>query len=107
MLNFSIRTLNWLQRSCNCCDQLPEHCCFEHQPVLAQGLQSNSSQVATLFQMALALTFFVHATDQGIELVMTKRFDPLTFQTLYTLDTLYGVVMTNPEMAGILLFNQT
>lgn len=46
------------------------------------------------------------ATDQGIELVMTKRFDPLTFQTLYTLDTLYGVVMTNPEMAGILLFNQ-
>jgi len=47
------------------------------------------------------------ATDQGIELVMTKKFDPLTFNTLYTLDTLYGVVMTNPEMAGILLFNQT
>lgn len=47
------------------------------------------------------------STDQGIELVMTKKFDPLTFQTLYTLDTLYGVVMTNPEMAGILLFNQS
>ena len=47
------------------------------------------------------------STDQGIELVMTKRFDPLTFQTLYTLDTLYGVVMTNPEMAGILIFNQS
>ena len=46
------------------------------------------------------------STDQGIELVMSKRFDPLTFETLYTLDTLYGVVMTNPEMAGILLFNQ-
>ena len=46
-------------------------------------------------------------TDQGIELVMTKRFDPLTFNTLYTLDTLYGVVMTNPQMAGILIFNQT
>ena len=46
------------------------------------------------------------STDQGIELVMTKKFDSLTFQTLYTLDTLYGVVMTNPEMAGILLFNQ-
>ena len=46
------------------------------------------------------------STDQGIELVMTKKFDPLTFQTLYTLDTLYGVVMTNPEMAGILIFNQ-
>ncbi len=47
------------------------------------------------------------STDQGIELVMTKKFDPLTFQTLYTLDTLYGVVMTNPEMAGILIFNQS
>jgi hypothetical protein len=47
------------------------------------------------------------STDQGIELVMTKRFDPLTVQTLDTLDTLYGVVMTNPEMACILLFNQT
>jgi hypothetical protein len=46
------------------------------------------------------------STDQGIELVMTKRFDPLTFQTLYTLDTLYGVVMTNPEMCGVLIFNQ-
>ena len=46
------------------------------------------------------------STDQGIELVMTKRFDPLTFQTLYTLDTLYGVVCTNPEMAGVLIFNQ-
>lgn len=46
------------------------------------------------------------ATDQGIELVMTKKFDPLTFNTLYTLDTLYGVVMTNPEMAGVLIFNQ-
>ena len=46
------------------------------------------------------------ATDQGIELVMTKRFDPLTFQTLYTLDTLYGVVMTNPDMACILILYQ-
>jgi hypothetical protein len=46
------------------------------------------------------------STDQGIELVMTKKFDPLTFQTLYTLDTLYGVVMTNPEMCGVLIFNQ-
>jgi serine/threonine-protein kinase HipA len=45
--------------------------------------------------------------ENGRAHFMTKRFDPLTFQTLYTLDTLYGVVMTNPEMAGILLFNQT
>ena len=46
------------------------------------------------------------ATDQGIELVMTKRFDPLTFQTLYTLGTLFGVVMTQPEMAGVIIFDQ-
>lgn len=46
-------------------------------------------------------------TDQGIEVVMTKRFDNSTFKTLYTLDTLFGVVNTNPEMNGILLFGQT
>lgn len=45
-------------------------------------------------------------TDQGIELVMGKKFDNSTFQTLYTLDTLFGVVNTNPEMNGVLLFNQ-
>jgi len=45
-------------------------------------------------------------TDQGIEVVMTKRFDNSTFETLYTVDTLFGVVNTNPEMNGILLFGQ-
>jgi hypothetical protein len=45
-------------------------------------------------------------TDQGFEVVMGKKFDNSTFQTLYTLDILFGVVMTQPEMAGILLFNQ-
>ena len=45
-------------------------------------------------------------TDQGIELVMGKSFSNSTFQTLYTLDALWGVVNTNPEMNGILLFNQ-
>ena len=45
-------------------------------------------------------------TDQGIELVMGKKFDNSTFQTLYTLDTLFGVVNTNPEMNGVLVFNQ-
>ena len=45
-------------------------------------------------------------TDQGIEVVMSKRFDNSTFETLFTLDTLFGVVNTNPEMNGILLFNQ-
>jgi hypothetical protein len=47
------------------------------------------------------------ATDQGIELVMTKRFDNSTFTSLYTLDTLFGVVNTNPEMNGVLIFGQT
>lgn len=46
------------------------------------------------------------STDQGIELVMGKKFDNSTFQTLFTLDVLFGVVMTNPEMAGVLCFNQ-
>lgn len=43
-------------------------------------------------------------TDQGIEVVMTKQFNNSTFQSLYTLDVLYGVVNTNPEMNGILFW---
>lgn len=46
-------------------------------------------------------------TDNGIECVMTKRFDNLTFKSVYTLDTLFGVVMTAPEQCGVLLFGQT
>lgn len=46
-------------------------------------------------------------TANGIEVVMTKRFDPLTFKTVFTFDTRFGVVMTAPEQCGILLFNQT
>jgi len=45
-------------------------------------------------------------TDQGIEVVMSKKFDNSTFTSLYTLDTFFGVVNTNPEMNGILIFNQ-
>jgi len=45
-------------------------------------------------------------TDQGLEVVMGKKFDNSTFTSLYTLDVLYGVVNTNPGMNGILLFNQ-
>ena len=45
-------------------------------------------------------------TDQGLEVVMGKKFDNSTFTTLYTLDVLYGVVNTNPQMNGILLFSQ-
>jgi len=46
------------------------------------------------------------ATDQGIELVMTKQFDINTHKTKYRIDTLFGVTMVNPEMAGIMLFGQ-
>ena len=46
-------------------------------------------------------------TDQGVELVMQKQFDIDTQKTKYRWDTLYGVVMTQPEMAGIMLFSQT
>ena len=46
------------------------------------------------------------STDQGIELVMQKQYDVNTMKTKYRLDTLYGVVNKQPEMSGILLFNQ-
>ena len=46
------------------------------------------------------------ATDQGIELVMQKQYDVNTMKTKYRLDTLFGVVNKQPEMSGILLFNQ-
>lgn len=46
------------------------------------------------------------STDNGIEVVMTKKFDNTTFKTLFTYDCRYGVVMKDPEQCGILLFNQ-
>ncbi len=46
-------------------------------------------------------------TDQGVELVMQKQFDINTQKTKYRWDTLFGVVMTQPEMAGIMLFGQS
>ena len=45
-------------------------------------------------------------TDQGIELVMTKSMSN-TLVAEYTLDARWGVVNTNPEMNGILLYGQT
>jgi hypothetical protein len=45
-------------------------------------------------------------TDQGLEVVMGKKFDNSTFSSLYTLDVLYGVVNTNPQMNGILIWGQ-
>lgn len=46
------------------------------------------------------------STDQGVELVMQKWYDIDTMVIKYRLDTLFGVVNKQPEMAGILLFNQ-
>ena len=47
------------------------------------------------------------ATDQGLELVMTKQYDINTMKTKYRLDTRFGVVNKQPEMSGIMLFSQT
>ena len=47
------------------------------------------------------------STDQGIELVMQKFYDIDTMKTKYRLDTLFGVVCKQPEMAGIMMFSQT
>lgn len=46
-------------------------------------------------------------TDQGLEVVMTKKFENTTFVSTYTVDTFFGVVNTNPEMNGILIFGQS
>ena len=46
------------------------------------------------------------STDQGIELVMQKFYDIDSMTIKYRLDTLFGVVNKNPEMSGVLLFNQ-
>ena len=46
-------------------------------------------------------------TDQGFELVMVKQSDIKTGKTFYRIDTLFGTALTNTEMAGIQLFNQT
>jgi hypothetical protein len=45
-------------------------------------------------------------TDQGVELVMQKFYDIDSMTIKYRLDTLFGVCCKQPEMAGILLFDQ-
>jgi hypothetical protein len=41
-----------------------------------------------------------------VELVMQKFYDIDSMVIKYRLDTLFGVVNKQPEMSGILLFNQ-
>lgn len=45
-------------------------------------------------------------TEQGIEIVMQKQYDINTMKTKFRMDCLFGVVCTQPEMAGLELFNQ-
>jgi hypothetical protein len=45
-------------------------------------------------------------TDVGVELVMSKFYDINTSTTKYRMDTLFGVVCKQPEMAGVMLFSQ-
>lgn len=46
-------------------------------------------------------------TEQGLEVVMTKSFNHSTFVSEFTLNVLFGVVNTNPEMNGIIMWGQT
>jgi hypothetical protein len=45
-------------------------------------------------------------TEQGIELVMQKFQDIDTMVTKYRMDCIFGVTNVQPQMSGILLFNQ-
>lgn len=46
-------------------------------------------------------------TDDGLELVMTKWVNGFTQKVNYRFDTYFGTSCKNPEMAGVILFNQT
>lgn len=45
-------------------------------------------------------------TDQGFEMVMTRQTDINTHRTKYRFDVRYGVVMLQPQFAGVLMFSQ-
>jgi hypothetical protein len=46
-------------------------------------------------------------TDQGVEVVMTKSYNHNTMVTEFAARTYWGTALLNPEMAGILLCNQS
>lgn len=50
--------------------------------------------------------FMRSTTELGIEVIMYKQFNINTKQYYYRCDTRFGVGMTNPEMAGVMLFGQ-
>lgn len=46
-------------------------------------------------------------TENGVEVVWQKWYDIKTMKIFYRLDTLFGVVNKQPEMSGLILFNQS
>jgi len=46
-------------------------------------------------------------TDEGLQLTLTRQWDIKTSKLLYRLDAFWGVVNKQPEMTGIMIFNQT
>lgn len=52
------------------------------------------------------LAVMTGSTDNGIFLTMTRQGDINTLNTKYRFDCFYGVVCTQPEMAGVILFSQ-
>jgi len=47
------------------------------------------------------------STENGIEITMQKFYDINTMKTKYRWDIFFGVVLLQPEMAGLMLFSQT
>ena len=48
-----------------------------------------------------------YTSDQGVQLVLTKQFSGSTFESQFTLNTFFGVTITNTEMCGALIFGQS
>lgn len=57
--------------------------------------------------MSAGAGYMRSTTELGVEVVMYKFFDINKKIYKYRADTRFGVGMTNPEMAGVILFNQT
>lgn len=47
------------------------------------------------------------STSQGIEVTLMKQFDIKTLETFFRADIRFGAYMVQPEMSGLMMFNQT
>ena len=47
------------------------------------------------------------STAQGFQVVMQKFYDINTMQTKYRVDILFGVANKQPEMTGVIMYNQS